>query len=511
MKKYLIIPLALLISGGLSAQGLYNNGAKIVVGSGTYLCVNGTGGNVRNETNVSNGAIKLDGTLKVSGNYTNNVTAADILVSPAAGSTVAFIGTASQTLGGTTTTPFTFDNLTVNNSAGITMANNSQVNGVLALTSGRVTLGTKNLALGLSATIAGTPSAGAMVVATGTGELRKAFSGFGSFTFPVGDNNGTAEYSPVTLNFTSGTFGGGAYAGVSLANTAYPDPLVNTSYLNRYWNVSQSGITGFSCNAAFNYLVSDVVGTEADIAAVRITPAPAVFYDAANTSLHQLTASNLSSFGTFTGALGFRMLSLKLYLEGLYLGGGMMNPAYDFNGVDLAPKWGPAIADHITVELHDAANYMNVLKVLNDVPLNTDGTAEAQIPNNYRGNYYITIKHRNSIETVCAAPQSFSGSVLGYDFSDAATKAFGDNVKSLGGGIFGLYVGDITDLTSAYPDPPVQDGIVDILDLYYVYPSYLAGDLGYLPSDLNGDGVVDVLDLYLDYNNYLSGIYAMTP
>ena len=102
MKKYHIIPVVLLFSSGLFAQGLYNNGAKINIGAGTTLYVNGTGGNVRNETNVSNGAIKLDGTLKVAGNYTNNVAGADILSSPAAGSTVAFTGTASQTLGGTT-------------------------------------------------------------------------------------------------------------------------------------------------------------------------------------------------------------------------------------------------------------------------------------------------------------------------------------------------------------------------------------------------------------------------
>jgi len=49
------------------------------------------------------------------------------------------------------------------------------------------------------------------------------------------------------------------------------------------------------------------------------------------------------------------------------------------------------------------------------------------------------------------------------------------------------------------------------MDLYYIYSSYVAGDLGYFPSDLNGDGLVDVLDLYLDYDNYLLGVYAMLP
>jgi hypothetical protein len=453
----------------------------------------------------------LTGTLKLDGNYTNNVASADILITPAPGSIVAFTGTTPQTLGGTTTTPFTFSNLTINNSSGIILANNTQVNGALTLTSGLVNLGTQNLTLGSAATIAGTPSATAMVVPTGSGALRKVFTGPGSFTYPVGDNNVTAKYSPVFLNFTSGTFAAGAYAGVNLVNAKYPGDTNTIAYLKRYWNISQSGITAFISNAAFNYLPVDVVGAENLMYAVRINPPPTVTYDPANIILHQLTASGLTSFGTFTGSIGYTPLTLKVYLQGLYAGGGLMNNAYSFDGVNFVPKWGPTIADHITVELHDPVTYSIIKKVFTDVPLNVNGTVALNIPSVPNGNYYITIKHRNSIETVCATPQTFSGGAINYNFSDAATKAFGSNMMAMGGGVFAIYTGDITDATHPYPGPPLQDGISDILDLYYVYPSYLAGDLGYLPADLNGDGVVDVLDLYLDYSNYLLGIYAITP
>ena len=228
----LIVTFSVLIFSELQSQGLYNNGGKIVIGSGTYLYVNGTGGNYRNETNVSDGAIALNGTLKVSGNYTNNVAGADVLASPSAGSVVALTGTAPQTLGGTTTIPFTFPNLTVNGSSVVNLANNTLVNGALTLTSGLFSLGSANLTLGAGASVSGTPSASAMVVATGSGTLRKILTGTGSFTFPVGDNNVTAKYSPVTLNFTSGTFAAGAYAGVNLVNASYPDPYIVTSYLN---------------------------------------------------------------------------------------------------------------------------------------------------------------------------------------------------------------------------------------------------------------------------------------
>ena len=154
---------------------------------------------------------------------------------------------------------------------------------------------------------------------------------------------------------------------------------------------------------------------------------------------------------------------------------------------------------------------MNVIKVIDNVDLGVNGSALTKIPSLKNGSYYITIKHRNSIETVCEAAQSFTGGAISYNFSNAASKAYGSNLKAMGGGVFAIYVGDVTDFMNPFPGTPVQDGIIDILDLYYLYSSYLAGNLGYMPSDLNGDGIVDVLDLYLDYNNYLLGIYAMTP
>ena len=516
MKKNFIVQLMLIASSitlftdGLFAQGVYNNGGKIVIGSGVTFTIGGAGGNYRNETNVTDGSIDLSGTLEIAGNVTNNAVA-DLFSSEAAGSTVILSGTTLQTLGGTTASGFTFPNLTVNNSGGIVLAKNTQVNGTLTLTSGLVDIGNNNFVFGASASVAGAPSATSMIVATGSGQVQKMFTAGTGFTFPVGDNTGSAEYSPVTLSFTGGTFAAGAYAGVNLVNAKYPGDPNTTAYLNRYWNISQTGISLFNCNATFSYPAGDVTGTESQIYAVRMTPAPTVTYNPANATLHQLTASGLTSFGTYTGSIVNTPLTLTVYLQGLYAGGGTMNNAWSFDGVNFTPKWGAGVADHITVEIHDATTYAVVKKVVTDVPLNVNGTALVNIPGLQNGNYYITVKHRNSIETVSATAQVFTGAPVSYNFSDAAAKAYGSNLKAMAGGVFAVYTGDIADFSSLYPGIPVQDGIIDILDLYYLYPSYLAGDLGYLPSDLNGDGVVDVLDLYLGYDNYILGIYAITP
>jgi hypothetical protein len=388
-----------------------------------------------------------------------------------------------------------FENLKFDNLAGFGLSNDQQINGVMTLTSGLVNLGVNNLKLGASATVAGTPSASNMIVATGTGQVQKMFTATGSFTFPVGDNTGTAEYSPVTLNITAGTFGSGAYAGVNLVNSAYPDPSITGNYLNRYWNVTQSGITGFTCEALFNYVPADVTGTENSIYTFRMTPAPFTPFSATNLTLHQLSASGVTSFGSFTGANGIKNLVIKLYLEGLYNGAGTMRQAQG----NLGNQFTGAVADKITVELHDPLNYLNIIATIPNVDLNTTGSATVPISLNYSGSYYLTVKNRNSIETVSAAPIAFSLPSINYDFSTAATQAFGSNQKTIGG-VNVIYGGDAN-----------GDGVVDGLDLILVENDANQFSGGYLLTDLNGDGAVDGLDLILAENNANGFVTTVHP
>ena len=496
MKKYLIIPLVLLFSSGLTAQGLYNNGAKMVIGSGAHVYLDGTGGNYLNETSGSDGAIALDGTLSIEGNYTNNVTGSDIIASSGVDGEVELLGATAQTLGGTSTAPFVFNHLLVNNPAGISFSKNVTVNGTLTLADGLVDIGNNDLGFGPSASVAGAPSASAMILATGAGTVNNQFSSIGSFTFPVGDNDVVAEYSPVTLDFSSGTFAPGAAVGINLDNSPYSDPYISGSFLNRYWNVSQTGISGFSCNAIFQYTTGDIVGTESDIYAIRINPAPVTPFNPANISLHQLTANGLTSFGTFTGGLGLKFLSLKLYLEGLYNTGGIMNQAQGVAG----NEYPGTVADQLTVELHDPITYSNLQYSIGNIDLDKSGSAIVQIPTSFNGSFYITVKNRNHIAAVTTVPVDLTNPLINYDFSTALNKAYGDNLKLLEPGVFGLYAGD-----------PNEDGVVDALDLLSIQNGATAFSTGYLSTDLNGDGAIDVLDLILAQNNTILFISTITP
>ncbi|MCK9421452.1 MAG: T9SS type A sorting domain-containing protein [Bacteroidales bacterium] len=287
-----ILAIPLLLSMAIStamADNVISSGTTFKVLSGTTV--------FSSEGLVIKSGATLDnaGTLILKKNLANENVTPNSLGS----GTAEFSGTVNQTIGGQNI----IQNLTVNNVTGVTIGDNTTVNGVLNLTNGTITLGSDNLLLGQLASIAGTPSASNMIIVTETGQLRKEFqSGFtGSFTFPVGDDNGTSEYSPVTLNFTGGSFAAGNYVGVSLKNEKYPDDNITGNYLKRYWTITQSGITGFTCNATFQYVTEDVTGNENVISCTKVNPAPWITYGLTDAIAHQLAATGITTFSSFTG------------------------------------------------------------------------------------------------------------------------------------------------------------------------------------------------------------------
>jgi hypothetical protein len=179
------------------------------------------------------------------------------------------------------------------------------------------------------------------------------------------------------------------------------------------------------------------------------------------------------------------------------------------NGVD--PIWLGDTAERITVELHNPLNYSNILHSDTNVFLMTNGNATLELPVTLNDSYYITIRNWHTLETVSKNPVSFAGSAnVTYEFYSDTTKAYGNNLKKIGDK-YVMHTGDVSNTTSIYPSPPVQDGIVDMDDVYYVFTSILNGDLGFRVTDLNGDGMVDMEDIYLAYFNNLAGVFKATP
>lgn len=218
----------------------------------------------------------------------------------AAGSTMVFSSLVPQLIGGNS--PTTFNNLTLDNSSGVALGNHEIINGTLTLSNGRLTLGEYNLTLG-DAAVAGSPDTSKMIVATGAGECRRRFTENGSYTFPLGDVTGIAEYSPLTLSFTSGSYTN-AYAGVRVTNAKHPNNASVMNYLNRYWSVSTSGISSFLCNVTASYPTADIVGNEAGQKAGKFCGTlPWIKYSVlSNNTLTSLDNTTLADFTGITSA-----------------------------------------------------------------------------------------------------------------------------------------------------------------------------------------------------------------
>src|SRR5437879_4207087 len=174
-------------------------------------------------------------TLSVTGTVTNTGT---IRFSGVSNGQVISSGTVEYYGASQTVASGTYNNLTINQSSGeAVLGGTVTVNGVLTLSSGNLDLSSFNLILGSAATISvASPSASKMIIATG-GEVRKTFTANGSFTFPIGDNTGTYEYSPVTLTVT-GTAYSSAYMGVSVIDSKHPNNASGTNFISRYWNIT---------------------------------------------------------------------------------------------------------------------------------------------------------------------------------------------------------------------------------------------------------------------------------
>ncbi|MCX6294107.1 MAG: hypothetical protein NT127_07420, partial [Sphingobacteriales bacterium] len=192
-------------------------------------------------------------------------------------------------------------------------------------------------------------------------------------------------------------------------------------------------------------------------------------------------------------------LDVKVFIEGLYLGQNIMQP-YLFN-----------------VELSDSANACDSIDIClwnenhlnNETPdfckkamLKTNGMAHIVLPSDLIGEYYIALKHRNSIEIWSALPVSFPTSDM-YDFtmlSNAFSNGLNSAQKNMPDGNYAMYSGDVN-----------QDGTIDIFDQQNLENAVLLFDFGYLLNDCNADGVEDLFDMQIIENNTRLFLYYARP
>lgn len=203
LKPKLILAASLLSAFSLQAQGLINNGARIVLNTGSAVVVDGATGNYTSQaggliTNNTTG-----GSIYIGGNWINNAGNAGFSND---GATVLLTG-AAQSIGGSAST--SFFNLTLQGTNTKTLNINTTVGGISTLT-GVLSLGTRPLALNSFVLTVSNPNAAAITNTTGyiISETNAATNPSivrwqmgtttGAHVYPFGTNS--AVFLPFTFN-----------------------------------------------------------------------------------------------------------------------------------------------------------------------------------------------------------------------------------------------------------------------------------------------------------------------
>ncbi len=194
-------------------------------------------------------------------------------------------------------------------------------------------------------------------------------------------------------------------------------------------------------------------------------------------------------------------LQLKMFLESYYNGSQSMNtPLYNLGLANEIYE-----TDSIEVNLWSPANLNNVQSNFSIKGiLQSNGNLKVSLPADFFGQqFYLGIKHRNSIETWSSSPILIQDSVF-YDFSNNITAAFNDGInpplKHSIDNVHLIYSGDIN-----------QDGAIDIFDIQVAENAAANFEFGYIDSDCNGDGSADIFDLQIIENNATLYIFNARP
>jgi hypothetical protein len=292
--------------------------------------------------------------------------------------------------------------------------------------------------------------------------------------------------TPTTLAWTPS-----ASLSSATGNSVTATPTATTTY-----TVSATNI--FSCTSSANVTVTVNQPTSSSS---TITACGSYLWNGASytaSGLYTYTSLNAAGCAN-TETLDLTIycsvtLNMTCYIQGYWdAGSNAMSPVL-FNQGEVTTA---TACDSIDVELRDATSY-GVVSTIRTV-LNQNGTATCVFPISY-DSYYVVIKHRNAIQTWSANPIYLGASPVSYNFSTAASQAYGDNQVEVSTGVWALFSGDI-----------VIDENIDLLDLGFLETDISIFAYGYISTDVNGDGNVDLLDSPTLESNISNFIFSYHP
>jgi hypothetical protein len=203
---------------------------------------------------TNNVTLANSGTIGIAGALTDSATFSVGNGIVTTSSTVSYNGAGSQTV--SVLSPLVagnvmYNNLTISNSSGVTLAGNVNVGGTMTFSSGTVTTNASTLYVTSTGTVSRT--SGHVV-----GNFKKnVATGATSKTFEIGD---ASNYTPVTVAFASVSVAGDLTA----STTTGDHPNIGSSNINpgktanRYWTLTNSAITFTTCSVTLNFVAGDL-------------------------------------------------------------------------------------------------------------------------------------------------------------------------------------------------------------------------------------------------------------
>lgn len=291
---------------------------------------------------------------------------------------------------------------------------------------------------------------------------------------------------------------------INFGTVIYPDSVIRDFYLKNSGNaVLITDSISISGMFAENFEILSVLPgsiSPGDSALITVKLRAATLNDISSDSLSGIfEAGVLNIYNNDPSKTVFRVsllaefdvvrvftLNLKMLIQGFY------TPAED-----------TIAGDTVSVILRHSNSPFEIIDSCRNL-MNSSGLIVFKfldLPN--EGHYALQVRHRNSLETWSVITGlSFENGIMNYDFTDSASKAYGDNQVQLNESQirYGFISGDVN-----------QDGSVDGTDQLLVSNDAASLLTGYVPSDINGDGFVDGTDALITANNAEEFFISIKP
>jgi hypothetical protein len=266
---------------------------------------------------------------------------------------------------------FTIPNLEMDNTANATLLSDARIGSSMQFTNGKVILGNFNMRLADVATNTG-GGANKFFETTGTGQLLKELSAnVTGYNMPVGIGS---NYYPVSLT-TAATYSS-ATVGVQSKSGADPNKHPrSTDYLNLYWPMTRTGVTGtVTATGGYN---TNFTGVEADMRGIFWNGTSWVLAGASINTTTDETTAPITTNGNLYAMNRFLLSRMRVMLQGAFNGTDMNDNLR--SGTNLIPLSDPYRSapyntsfTHVNNTVAEVAN----ASVFNNAPLTADNIVD---------------------------------------------------------------------------------------------------------------------------------------